>query len=138
MTVSADTETLKNVTIQIEKVQMKLGKILKMEKALLNMVLWITDFEKAVEGNRFCAGCLVPAMFKYRVSDPPEVELHANAVGSEMIKKNFLCATDAEGLIHEIERFKNAGITHFCLGNSSPNVNYGIDIFKDVIPAVKD
>ena len=55
-----------------------------------------------------------------------------------MMKGNFMIATDAEGMIKEIERFKAAGITHFCLGNSSPDVNAGIDIFKEVIPAVKD
>ncbi len=76
-------------------------------------------------------------MFKYRVSDAPEVEMHANMVGTEMMKKNFMCATDAEGLIKEIERFKKAGITHFCLGNSSPNVNFGIDVFKEIIPHVR-
>lgn len=37
-------------------------------------------------------------------------------------------------MIKEIERFKAAGINHFCLGNSSPNVNLGIDIFKEIIP----
>ena len=55
-----------------------------------------------------------------------------------MMKENYMVATDAEALIKEIERFKDAGITHFCLGNSSPDVNRGIDIFKEVIPAVKD
>lgn len=41
-------------------------------------------------------------------------------------------------LHYQIERFKAAGITHFCLGNSSPDVNLGIDVFKDVIPHVKN
>ena len=49
-----------------------------------------------------------------------------------------MCATDAEEMIKEIERFKEAGINHFCLGNSSPDVNFGIDIFKEVIPSVRD
>ena len=62
----------------------------------------------------------------------------ANPIGHQMMKENYIVATDAEGLIREIKRFKNAGITHFCLGNSSPNVNAGIDIFKDVIPAVTE
>jgi len=139
MTVSADTDTLKNVTIpKFEEGAKEAGKDpKKMEKAMLIWYSVDPDFDKAVEGNRFWAGCLVPSMFKYRVSDPPEVEMHANLVHSDVLQKNFLCATDAEGLISEIERFKQAGITHFCLGNSSPNVNYGIDIFKDVIPAVK-
>ncbi len=49
-----------------------------------------------------------------------------------------MCATDAEGMIREIERFKEAGINHFCPDNSSPNVNFGIGIFKEIPPAVRD
>jgi hypothetical protein len=105
------------------------------------MLIWYSvdpDYDKAVEGNRFWAGCLVPSMFKYKVYDPKEVQLHANLVHCDTIKENYMCATDAEEMIKEIERFKEAGINHFCLGNSSPDVNFGIDIFKEVIPAVRD
>ena len=139
MTVSADPDTLKKVTIpKFEEGAKEAGKdAKKMERAMLIWYSVDPDFDKAVEGNRFWAGCLVPSMFKYRVSDPPEVQAHADIVGQDLMKKNFMCATDAEGLIKEIERFKKAGITHFCLGNSSPNVNFGIDVFKEIIPHVK-
>lgn len=140
MTVAADPATLKNVTIpQFEAGAREAGKDpSKMERAMLIWYSVDPDYEKAIEGLRFWAGCLVPAMFKYKVYDSKEVELHANIVGHDMIKNNYMVATNAEDLIKEIKRFKNAGITHFCLGNSSPNVNAGIDIFKDVIPAVKE
>ena len=139
ITVSADPDTLKKVTIpKFEEGAKEAGKdAKKMERAMLIWYSVDPDFDKAVEGNRFWAGCLVPSMFKYRVSDPPEVQAHADIVGQDLMKKNFMCATDAEGFIKEIERFKKAGITHFCLGNSSPNVNFGIDVFKEIIPHVK-
>jgi len=140
MTVSAPPSVLKNVTIpNFEKGAREAGKDpSKMEHAMLVWYSVDADYDKAIEGLRFWAGCLVPAMFKYRVSDAKEVELHANLVGHDMMKDNFMVATDAEGMIKEIERFKAAGINHFCLGNSSPNVNLGIDIFKEIIPAVTD
>ena len=139
MTVAADPDALKKVTIPMfEEGAREAGKDpKKMERAMLIWYSIDPDYEKAVEGNRFWAGCLVPAMFKYRVLDPKEVQAHAALVSHDLIKKNYMCATDAEGLIKEIERFKKAGITHFCLGNSSPNVNHGIDVFKDVISHVK-
>ncbi len=140
MTVSAPPAVLKNVTIpNFEKGAREAGKDpSKMEHAMLIWYAVDADYDKAIEGLRFWSGCLVPAMFKYRVSDAKEVELHANLVGHDMMKDNFMVATDAEGLIKEIERFKAAGINHFCLGNSSPNVNLGIDVFKEIIPAVTD
>jgi G6PDH family F420-dependent oxidoreductase len=140
MTVAADPATLKNVTVpQFEAGAKEAGKDpKKMERAMLIWYSIDQDYEKAIEGMRFWAGCLVPSMFKYPVYDSKEVELHANLVGHDMMKKNFIVATDSEGLIKEINRFKDAGITHFCLGNSSPNVNAGIDVFKDVIPAVTE
>ena len=54
-----------------------------------------------------------------------------------MMKDNFMVATDAEGMIKEIERFKAAGINHFCLGNSSerePRHRY----LTEIIPAVTE
>jgi len=140
MTVAADPSVLKNVTIpNFVKGAADSGKDpSKMERAMLIWYSVDPDYDKAIEGLRFWAGCLVPAMFKYKVYDSREVEAHANIVGHDLIKENFMVATDAEGLIKEIERFKAAGITHFCLGNSSPDVSQGIDVFKDVIPHVKD
>jgi secondary-alcohol dehydrogenase (coenzyme-F420) len=140
MTVAASPDVLRNVTIpQFEAGAKEAGKDpKKMERAMLVWYSVDPDYEKAIEGLRFWSGCLVPSMFKYPVCDSKEVECHANLVGHQMMKENYIVATDAEGLIREIKRFKNAGITHFCLGNSSPNVNAGIDIFKDVIPAVTE
>jgi G6PDH family F420-dependent oxidoreductase len=140
MTVAAAPSTLKNVTIpKFEEGAREAGKDpSKMEHAMLIWYSVDPDYDKAVEGNRFWAGCLVPSMFKYKVYDPKEVQLHANLVHCDTIKENYMCATDAEEMIKEIERFKEAGINHFCLGNSSPDVNFGIDIFKEVIPAVRD
>lgn len=140
MTVAADPATLKNVTIPNFVAGAKeAGKDPgKMERAMLVWYSVDPDYEKAIEGLRFWSGCLVPSMFKYPVCDSKEVECHANLVGHEMMKNNYMVATNAEGLIKEIKRFKDAGITHFCLGNSSPNVNLGIDVFKEVIPAVTE
>jgi len=140
MTVAAAPSVLKNVTIpKFEEGAREAGKDpSKMERAMLIWYSVDPDYEKAVEGNRFWAGCLVPSMFKYKVYDPKEVQLHANLVHCDTIKENYMCATDAEEMIKEIERFKAAGINHFCLGNSSPDVNTGIDIFKEIIPAVRD
>jgi alkanesulfonate monooxygenase SsuD/methylene tetrahydromethanopterin reductase-like flavin-dependent oxidoreductase (luciferase family) len=138
MTVAADPEKLKNETIPnfVEGAK-KVGKNPEnMEHAMLIWYSLDEDYDKAIEGLRFWAGCLVPSMFKYRVCEATEVELHADMVNHAMIKENYMVATDAEELIKGIERFTNVGIDHFCLGNSSPNVNNGIDIFKEVIRAV--
>ncbi len=112
MTVSAPPSVLKNVTIpNFEKGAREAGKDpSKMEHAMLVWYSVDADYDKAIEALRFWAGCLVPAMFKYKVSDAKEVELHANLVGHDMMKDNFMVATDAEGMIKEIERFKAAGI----------------------------
>ena len=105
-----------------------------MERAILVWYSVDPDYEKAVNGMRFWAGVLVPAMFRYAVVSPREIEMHANLVSREAIEKAFLVATDAEGVIQEMERYIDAGINHFCLGNSSPDVQHGIEIFRDIIP----
>jgi hypothetical protein len=62
----------------------------KMERAMLVWYSVDPDYEKAIEGLRFWSGCLVPSMFKYPVCDSKEVECHANLVGHEMMKNNYI------------------------------------------------
>jgi len=139
MTVAADPDMLKNSTIpNFEKGARDSGKDPKeMERAMLIWYSVDDDMTCAIEGNRFWSGVLVPSMFKYKVYEPKEVQAHAALVSHDLIRKNYICGTDSEQLIKEIERFKRAGINHFCLGNSSPDINKGIDVFKEVIPAIK-
>ena len=65
MTVAAAPSTLKNVTIpKFEEGAREAGKDpSKMEHAMLIWYSVDPDPDKAVEGNRFWAGCLVPSMF---------------------------------------------------------------------------
>lgn len=140
MTVAGNPSVLKNVTIpNFDKGATEAGKDpSKMEHALLNWYSVDPDYDKSLETLRFWAGALVPSMLKYKVYQSKEIEMHANLVQEDILKNNFMIATDAEELIKEIQKFKDCGINHFCLGNASPDVNYGIDICKEVIPHIKD
>jgi secondary-alcohol dehydrogenase (coenzyme-F420) len=140
MTAGMPPELLKSMTIpSFEAGAREAGKDpKKMERAMLIWYSVDPDYEKAVENLRFWAGCLVPATIKYPMCQSQEIEAHGRMVHSNIMEQTFMPATDAEGMIKHIKRFKDAGITTFCLGNSSPNVNLGIDVFKDVIPAVTE
>jgi G6PDH family F420-dependent oxidoreductase len=140
MTAGMPPELLKSVTIpSFEAGAKEAGKDpKKMERAMLIWYSVDTDYEKAVNNLRFWSGCLVPATIKYPMCESQEIEAHGKMVHTDIIKQTFMPATNAEDMIKHIKRFKDAGITTFCLGNSSPNVNHGIDVFKDVIPAVTE
>jgi secondary-alcohol dehydrogenase (coenzyme-F420) len=139
MTVASPSETIRKITIPtFEEGAREAGKDPQtMEHAMLIWYSVDPDYEKAVEGTRFWAAVLVPAMFRYRVLDPVEIQTHANLVSHEVMERNFVIATDAEGLIKGIERFQEAGINHFCLANSSPDVRRGIEIFREVLPQLR-
>jgi alkanesulfonate monooxygenase SsuD/methylene tetrahydromethanopterin reductase-like flavin-dependent oxidoreductase (luciferase family) len=109
-----------------------------MERVLLAWYSIDPDYDRAVEGLRFWTGAMLPAMLKYPVADPREVQTHAGYVSREAIGKAFFPVTEAEALIRRVEEYRAAGITHVCLANSSPDVSLGLRAFGDVIASVRE
>ncbi|RPJ52309.1 MAG: TIGR03557 family F420-dependent LLM class oxidoreductase, partial [Methanobacteriota archaeon] len=79
-----------------------------MERVLLAWYSIDPDYGRAAEGLRFWAGAMLPAMLKYPVADPQEVQAHAGYVSHEAIGKTFFPVTDAEGLIRRVEEYHAA------------------------------
>lgn len=111
----------------------------KMERAMLQWYSVDPDMDKALEGVRFWSGCINPACLQDKsVCDPRTVETFGKEVSHEMLGNLFWVATDAEGMIKHMEEYRKAGISHFACGNSSPNVDFGMDVMKEVIAYYKD
>jgi secondary-alcohol dehydrogenase (coenzyme-F420) len=111
----------------------------KMERAMLQWYSVDPDMDKALEGIRFWGGCVHPSCLTDKnMTDPRDVEKLGKQVSCEMLGQMFWVATDAEGVIKKMEEYRKAGITHFALGNSSPKVDFGMDVLKDVIAYYKD
>jgi alkanesulfonate monooxygenase SsuD/methylene tetrahydromethanopterin reductase-like flavin-dependent oxidoreductase (luciferase family) len=135
-----DPNAIKNAVIpNFEKSAKEAGKDpSKMERAIALTYSIDPDYDKALEGLRKFSGSLVPAMFKYKVCSPLEIENNGKLVGKEILETSYIIATEPEQLIKRIESFVDAGITSFAFGNVSPNLDNGVDAFKEIIPYFKE
>jgi coenzyme F420-dependent glucose-6-phosphate dehydrogenase len=70
------------------------------------------DYEKALHAARFWAGGLVPAMQKYLVSDPREVEQHGLLVGDKQVAQAWSVGTRPEEYVKQLERYVKMGFEH--------------------------
>ncbi|MDD4255540.1 MAG: TIGR03557 family F420-dependent LLM class oxidoreductase [Methanofollis sp.] len=140
ITVISPPDHLKNVTLpNFEKGARDAGKNPdEMERTMTLFYSIDPDYEKALDALDFWCGALAPAMVTYKVYDSREIEMHGNLMSREAKEASFVIATDPEDLIKKIEVYKDIGMNHFALSNSSPDVNYGIDVFKEIIPHLKD
>jgi coenzyme F420-dependent glucose-6-phosphate dehydrogenase len=96
------------------------------------------DYDKALKAARFWAGASLPAMFKYAVTDPREVEEHGNMVGNEQIAEAWAVGTNSEYYIKQLEKYIKMGFQHLYFVSGSPDEIKTIRMYgKDVIPYIK-
>lgn len=96
------------------------------------------DYDKALKAARFWAGASLPAMFKYAVTDPREVEEHGNMVGDELIAQSWAVGTNPEDYIKQLERYVKMGFQHLYYVSGSPDEIKTIRMYgKHVIPYIK-
>jgi coenzyme F420-dependent glucose-6-phosphate dehydrogenase len=97
------------------------------------------DFEKAVDSCRFLAGGLLPAMFKYPVYDPREIEQNATLVGKEALIERLIISSDVDEHIKRLTPFVKHGFDVIELNSLSPDDEVFITTFsKKVLPYLRD
>jgi len=106
---------------------------------LHTMVSYDEDYDRALDATECWGAALLPAMYRYGVYDPLEMDEHAELVGREARAKKFIIVTDPDELISRVEGFIQQGFTRFQFNNSSPEPEKLIEVVgKRVIPYLKE
>jgi len=97
------------------------------------------DFEKAVDSCRFLAASLLPAMFKYGLSDPREIQENANLVGREAMIERFIISNSVDEHIKRLTLFVKHGFDILELVSLSPDDELFIKTYaKEVLPYLRN
>jgi len=97
------------------------------------------DYDKALASCRFWKGPILPAVFKYAISDPREIEEYANLISDDVLASRWFIATTPEEHIKNIERLIELGFTQVAVQSSSPDEKKFIEMFgAKVLPYLKD
>lgn len=88
---------------------------------LHTMFSYDEDYDKALDATECWAPALIPALYKYGVYDPVELDENGELVGREVRARKFMIVTSAEELISRLEPFIRMGFTRFQINNSSPH-----------------
>ena len=111
----------------------------KIKLVLHTMFSYDEDYEKALEATKPWAATVIPALYKYGIYDPVEMDEHAELVGKEVRAKKFTIVTSPDELISKIEPYIKMGFTRFQINNSSPDPPKLIEVIgKYVIPYFRD
>ncbi|MEM4523271.1 MAG: TIGR03557 family F420-dependent LLM class oxidoreductase [Nitrososphaeria archaeon] len=97
------------------------------------------DLEEALEGARFWKCTTIPALFKYNIYDPREIEANSWAVGDEALLKVRLITTSAEENIKAIEYYVEKGFDTIFIMNVSKYPEKLFKVYSEkVIPYFKN
>ncbi len=108
------------------------------EKAVEAYVAYDEDYDKALSTARFWAGALLPAMFKFEIIDPREIEEHGWFVGDKQLAQFWLIGTKPEEHIKHIEKYIKMGFGNIHIQSSSPDEIKTLQMYaKHVIPYLK-
>jgi len=111
----------------------------KIIKIMHMLVSYDEDYDKALDATEPWSPVLLPALYKYGVFDPIEMEENGSLVGREARAKLFLIITEAEQLIKKLEEFIKRGFTRFQFNNSSPEPPKFLEMMgREVIPYLKE
>jgi coenzyme F420-dependent glucose-6-phosphate dehydrogenase len=116
------------------------GRVLSQIGSSIEMLFSLDeDLDKATESIRRWAGSLLPVFFKYGVWDPREIEEHAEKVGLEAIKKNWVITDNPDDIVRKAEQCYDAGFDEVVFMSSSPNQFKVIETLgRQVIPYLKE
>ena len=110
----------------------------KIVKALEVWVAYDEDYEKALRKARFWAATLLPAMFKFEVIDPREIEEHGWFVGDKQLSQYWLIGTKPEDHIKHLEKYIKMGFDHIHIQSSSPDEIRTVKMYgKQVLPYIR-
>jgi coenzyme F420-dependent glucose-6-phosphate dehydrogenase len=90
-------------------------------KALEIWVSYDEDYDKALETARFWAACLLPAITKFEITDPREIEQHGRLVGDRQLAEYWLIGTKPEDHIKHLEKYIKMGFRDIHIQSSSPD-----------------
>ncbi|MEM1518298.1 MAG: TIGR03557 family F420-dependent LLM class oxidoreductase [Nitrososphaerota archaeon] len=97
------------------------------------------DYENALRSAAPKAGEILPAIFKYSIYDPVEIESYAKLISREAMKSTWIIFTDYDDAIKAIEKYYKLGFTHFHVESLSPDELKFLNIFgQKVLPYLKD
>jgi len=111
----------------------------KIKRIMHMMVSYDEDYDRALDATEPWNATVIPALYKYAVYDPVELDENGKVVGRDIRARKFLIITEPEQLIHRLEEFIKLGFTRFQFNNSSPDPAKFLKMAgKEVIPYLKD
>ena len=110
----------------------------KITKAIEIWVAYDENYDEALRTARFWAAALLPAMFKFEVIDPREIEQHGWFVGDKQLAQYWLIGTKPEDHIKHLEKFIKMGFQHIHIQSSSPDEIKTLKMYgKHVLPYLR-
>ena len=110
----------------------------KIIKAVEVWVSYDEDYEKALKTARFWAATLLPAMLKYEIFDPREIEEHGSFVGDRQIAQTRLIGTRPEEHVKHLEKYIKMGFQHMYIQSSGPDEIKTLRMYgKHVLPYIR-
>ncbi len=107
-------------------------------KAIEVPVSYHEDFEKALESCRFWAATTLPAMLRYEIYDPREIEEHGKMVDLRKLAKIWIISNDIEEHIRRAREYIKLGFSIIYFQSSSPDEEKFIETYgKKVLPHLK-
>jgi coenzyme F420-dependent glucose-6-phosphate dehydrogenase len=110
----------------------------KITKAVEVWASYDEDYDRALQSARFWAATLFPAMLKYEIFDPREIEEFGSFVGDEQIARYRLIGTTPEEHIKHLEKYIKMGFQHLYILTSSPDEVKALRMYgKHVLPYIR-
>ena len=110
----------------------------KITKAFELHLSYDEDYDRALKSARFWAGSLLPAVIKYPVADPREIEEYGKMVGDEQLAEAFAVGTNPEDYVRQLEKYIKMGFENVYIMSGSPDELKTIRMYgKHVIPYIK-
>ena len=138
ITLPSDAEHYRNVLLPaIERGAKAAGRDPKLIEMIFEIgVSYDEDYDKALEAVKIRGYAALPALFRYPICDPREIEDYVTRLSTEAITKSgWQIATTAEDLIKGIEKYVKFGIGEAHFESVSPDENKFLKLFGEkVIP----
>jgi coenzyme F420-dependent glucose-6-phosphate dehydrogenase len=138
ITLPSDAEHYRNVLLPaIERGAKAAGRDPKLIEMIFEIgVSYDEDYDRAVEATKIRGYGALPALFKYAIYDPREIEDYVKRLSTEAITTaGWQIATTAEDLIKRTEEHVNLGISEAHFMSVSPDEKKFLKVFGEkVIP----
>jgi coenzyme F420-dependent glucose-6-phosphate dehydrogenase len=110
----------------------------KISKAVEVWISYDENYGEALKSARFWAATPLPAITRFEIYDPREIEEYGSFVGDEQIAQHWCIGTDPEEHIKYMEKFIRVGFEDIHIMSSSPDEMATLNMYgKHVLPYLR-